>query len=152
MSTNDSFNFIRELAQRVSDREMDLVKMCCCYLEHEDRVEEVQKHFLYPDVKKHLKIKKDENAPKKAKSCYLLYSNFIRKEVTEANPTLKMHEISKKLAERWNALSEEEKKKWQVDADADKERYQKESDAYKKTLSEKNGSLNGVGSSNSSSN
>lgn len=151
MSTIDSYNFIREIAQRVSDREMDLVKNVCSYLDKEEMTDEVQKHFLYTNVKKNLKAMKDENAPKKARSCYLLYSNSIRKEVTEANPSLKMHEMSKKLAERWNALTEEDKKEWTTLAEEDKERYQKEFDAYKKTLSEKNGSLNGVGSSNSSS-
>ena len=112
---------------------------------------DAQQHFIYSDlVKKCLKTKKDENAPKKPRSSYIMYCNSIRKEVTETHPTLKMHEISKKLSERWNGITDEVKKKFQEDAEKDRERYKTEHDVYKDKLCEQNGSLTGIGSSNSS--
>ena len=101
-------------------------------------------------VKKCLKVKKDENAPKRHRSSYILFCNSIRKEVTDKNPDLKMPDISKKLGERWGSATDEVKEEFQNLADKDRERYQTEFEEYKKSLSEQNGSLMGVGSSNSS--
>ena len=151
MSTNDCYNNVRTVSELLIQRELELVRHVCHYLDCADKEEEVQNHFVYKDlVKKCLKAKKDVNAPKKPRSSYIMFCNSIRKEVTEKNPTLKMHEISKKLAERWSDATEEVKNEFQSLAEKDKERYQTELEDYKKKLSEQNGSLTGVGSSNSS--
>lgn len=150
MSTTDSYNHFRDIAQIVKDREMTLLKQACCFLGHPDMVEEVQKHFVYQDTKKHLKPMKDANAPKKAKTSYLLFCNSIREEVMKANPNLDMGQVSKILGARWKSATEEVKEQFKADAEKDKERYRVEIEAYTKKLHEQNGSLTGVGSSNSS--
>lgn len=150
MSTTDSYNYIRALAQSATDRELDIIKQTCCFLGHADMVEEVQNHFVYKDTKKNLKAMKDENAPKKARSSYLLFSNSIREEVMKANPNLDMGQVSKILGARWKSATEEVKEQFKADAEKDKERYRVEIEAYTKKLHEQNGSLTGVGSSNSS--
>ena len=150
MSTTDSYNYVRMLAQMTTDRELELVKHVCCFLGHEDKVDAVQSHFVYRDTKKNLKAMKDDNAPKKPRSSYLLFSNSIRDEVRHENPKLDMGEISKILGSRWNSASDEIKEEFKVLAEKDKQRYKEEHEAYTKKLHEQNGSLNGVGSSNSS--
>jgi len=152
MSTTDSYNHIRHLAQLMTERELEFAKQVCCYLGQEDRIEEVQNHFVYKDTKKNLKAMKDENAPKKARSSYLLFSNSIRDEVRKENPKLDMGQVSKILGARWNSASDEVKEEFKLLAEKDKERYRVEHEAYTKKLHEQNGSLNGVGSSNSSTN
>ena len=153
MSTNDCYNFHRMASQMLIDRELELVKQVCSFKDMNPNAttEEVQEHFIYKDlVKKCLKAKKDVNAPKNARSSYILFCNSIRKEVTEQFPNLKMHEISQKLSCQWNDAKEEVKEEFKILAEKDKERYKTEMDAYNKKLHEQNGSLSGVGSSNSS--
>ena len=150
MSTTDSYNYIRALAQTATNRELELIKQTCCYLGHPDMVDDAQNHFVYKDTKKHLKAMKDENAPKKAKSSYLLFSNSIRDEVMKEHPNLDMGQVSKILGARWKSTTEEVKDQFKADAEKDKERYRVEIEAYTKKLHEQNGSLTGIGSSNSS--
>jgi hypothetical protein len=62
-----------------------------------------------PDSKKR---KKDPNAPKGASTAYILYSvdEGVNAKLKEANPDMKMCDISKLKGVQWKALSEEEKK------------------------------------------
>ena len=152
MSTADSYNFARQQALMIADRELELVKHCCCYLGHSDRVEELQAHYVYRDASKHLKAMKDENAPKRARSSYMLFSNHIRAEVMKENPTLEMGQVSKILGTRWHDATDTVKEEFRQLAEQDKERYTKEMDIYTKKLHEQSGGLSGVGSSNSSAN
>ena len=150
MSTNDCYNYHRSLVQMSIDRESELVRQVCYYLDCPDKVDDVLKHFIYTDlVKKCLKAKKDENAPKKPRSSYIMFTNSIREEVTKSFPSLKMQDMSKKLSERWHDASEEVKEEFKQLAEKDRERYQIELEAYNKKLHEQDGSLTGVGSSNS---
>lgn len=50
------------------------------------------------------KAKKDPNAPKRALSSYMLFANDVRKEITTAEPTLSMVDVSKRIGERWKRL------------------------------------------------
>ena len=52
--------------------------------------------------------KKDPNAPKKAMTSYLAYSNEQRPLIKQEQPSLSMTEISKVIGQRWKALSSEE--------------------------------------------
>jgi CRISPR/Cas system-associated protein Csm6 len=150
MSTIPHYDYIRRCAQMSIDRDLDLIKHVCNFLDCPARVEEVQAYFLDREVvKRCLKPKKDVHAPKKPRSSYILYSNSIRKEVTEEFPDLKMHEVSQKFGVRWGSASDELKNEFKVLAEKDKERYLAELEKYTKTLHEQDGSLNGVGASNS---
>lgn len=82
--------------------------------------------------------KKDPNAPKKALSAFILFSNAKRAEVTAelkaANPDMKgVAEVGKKLGEMWKALSDAEKEPFNKMAADDKERYAKAMEDYKLT-------------------
>jgi hypothetical protein len=151
MSTLPHYDFIRLCAQMSTGRDLDLIKQVCNYLDCQARVEEVQKHFIDKDlVKRCLKPKKDVNAPKKAKSSYMLYTDSIRKEVSDEFPDLKMTQLATKFGVRWASASDELKAEFKVLSEKDKERYQTEHEKYTKTLHEQDGSLSGVGASNSS--
>jgi len=152
MSILPSYDFIRQQALMMTERERELVKNCCCYLGHSDKVEEVQAHYVYMDVGKNLKATKDNNAPKRARSSYMLFSNDIRAEVMKENPKLEMGQVSKILGLRWKSVTDTVKEEYTQRADVDKERYTKEMDVYTKKLHEQSGGLSGVGSSNSSAN
>ena len=91
-----------------------------------------------PKKGKKAKAKKDPNAPKKALSAFILFSNAKRAEVTAelkaANPDMKgVAEVGKKLGEMWKALSDAEKEPFNKMAAGDKERYAKAMEDYKLT-------------------
>ena len=79
---------------------------------------------------------KDSNAPKRALSAFLFFSNAKRAEVTAelkaANPDLKgVTDVAKRLGEMWRELSDADKEPFNAQAVADKARYDKEMKAYK---------------------
>jgi len=73
---------------------------------------------------------KDENAPKRPKSGYLFFAEKKRPEIKEAQPDLKMTEVSKVIGELWKEVTPESKAKYVKKADKDKERYQEELKDY----------------------
>lgn len=150
MSTNKHYNHIREIDERLTDFHLSLVKQVCHFLEKPDMVEAAQEHFIYKDlVKKCLKPKKDVNAPKKPLTSYMLFCQSIREEVTAKHPTLKMQELSKKLSERWASANEDVKADFAKQAEQEKEAYSKKFEEYTKKLTQQDGSLTGIGSTNS---
>jgi len=76
------------------------------------------------------KRRKDPNAPKRAMSGFMFYSNAIREQVKEEMPHLKFTEISKEIGARWQQLSERKKKPFHRQALQDKERYEQEKATY----------------------
>lgn len=54
--------------------------------------------------------KKDPDAPKRNKSAYMFFCDDKRAEVKKEFPDLKMTDVSKKLAEKWKALTDSDKK------------------------------------------
>jgi len=151
MSTIDFYNHVRNNAQHEINYILELIEQVLHFAEKPELVPAAQEHFVYKDlVKKCLKPKKDEHAPKKPLSSYMLFCQDIRAEVTEQNATLKMSELSKKLAERWASAKAEVKEEFQKLAEEQKEVYAKALGDYKKDLHAQKGSMSGVGSANAS--
>jgi HMG (high mobility group) box len=75
---------------------------------------------------------KDKDAPKRGLTSYMFYSNEVRDKVRSEFPELKMTEVSKKISEMWNELSDAKKAKYVDMAANDKARYERENAAYKK--------------------
>ena len=152
MSTLASYNYVRTQAQHAVDHETDLVRKVCHFhgIKDKETIEKTVEHFVDTALlKRCLKPKKDLAAPKRCLSSYMLFSAAVRDEVTKANPGLKMGDMSKKIGERWASADEATKEQFRKKADDDKERYQKEKHAYQQKLHEQDGSLVGVGASNS---
>jgi len=84
-------------------------------------------------IKKQRK-KKDANAPKKAKSAYLFYSEEQRALLKEdTSKTIAPTALMAELGARWKLLDVEGRKPFEERALVDKDRYKQEMDAYKLT-------------------
>ncbi|KAL1538664.1 FACT complex subunit ssrp1 [Salvia divinorum] len=81
--------------------------------------------------KKKPKKKKDPNAPKKAMSSFMFFSQAEREDVKKTNPGIAFTEVGKVLGERWNKMTAEEKAPYEAKARADKKRYGDEISGYK---------------------
>lgn len=81
-----------------------------------------------PKVKK-TKKDRDENAPKRATTAFMLWLNESRETIKKDNPGISFTEIAKKGGELWQALKD--KSEWEEKAGKEKERYAKEMEEYK---------------------
>lgn len=75
------------------------------------------------------KKNKDDNAPKRASTAFMLWLNETRDQIKRENPNLKVTEIAKKGGEMWRELKD--KSEWEEKAAKDKERYTNEMKNYK---------------------
>ncbi|KAE9556134.1 hypothetical protein FO519_000622 [Halicephalobus sp. NKZ332] len=78
--------------------------------------------------KKKTKKEKDPNAPKRARSAYMLWLAESRSRLTK--PGMSVTDVTKAAGVEWGKLSD--KSKWEKQAAEDKKRYEKEIAAYKK--------------------
>ena len=112
-----------------------LVRMVAVELGQPDKVPELLGKFLGEKMK--VKAQKNPNAPTRAKSSYMFYSEEHREKVTNSlkkkNPNYKgslMGLVSKELGAKWKKLKPEQKKKYEALAQKDKERYQQEMEEF----------------------
>ncbi|KAG8384731.1 hypothetical protein BUALT_Bualt04G0148700 [Buddleja alternifolia] len=81
--------------------------------------------------KKKKKKKKDPNAPKRAISAFMFFSQSERENLKKTNPGISFTEVGKVLGERWNKMTAEEKAPYEAKARVDKKRYTDEISGYK---------------------
>ncbi|CAL4902629.1 unnamed protein product [Urochloa decumbens] len=81
--------------------------------------------------KKKAKRKKDPNAPKRAIVPFMYFSKAERANIKNCNPELTTTEIAKKLGERWQKMTAEERQPYVEQSRVDKQRYEEESAAYR---------------------
>ncbi|CAH0488945.1 hypothetical protein KXD40_005931 [Peronospora effusa] len=74
--------------------------------------------------------KKDKNAPKRALSAFMFFSNDIRDTVKKEMPELQFLEISSEIGRRWKKITDEERRPYDELAAADKRRYLEEKEDY----------------------
>lgn len=85
---------------------------------------------MFPFQSKSKKKKsKDDNAPKRASTAFMLWLNETRDQIKRENPGIKVTEIAKKGGEMWRELKD--KSEWEEKAAKDKERYTNEMKSYK---------------------
>ncbi|XP_037090388.1 high mobility group protein 20A-like [Pollicipes pollicipes] len=82
--------------------------------------------------KRTLKIK-DVNAPKLPMSGYMLFLNDHREQVRAANPGATFSDMTRLLANAWQAAPQEEKQQYMEAAQQQKERYSRELIKYQQT-------------------
>ncbi|CAL5205895.1 unnamed protein product [Lathyrus oleraceus] len=82
-------------------------------------------------VKKKQKKKKDPNAPKRALSGFMFFSQMERENLKKTNPGISFTDVGRVLGEKWKNLSAEEKEPYEAKAQADKKRYKDEISGYK---------------------
>ncbi|KAJ7619508.1 high mobility group box domain-containing protein [Roridomyces roridus] len=76
------------------------------------------------------KGKKDPNAPKRALSAYMFFSQDWRERIKTENPEAGFGEVGKLLGAKWKELDDEEKKPYVEQAAKDKTRAEDEKLAY----------------------
>ncbi|KAJ7145811.1 high mobility group box domain-containing protein [Mycena epipterygia] len=76
------------------------------------------------------KAKKDPNAPKRALSAYMFFSQDWRERIKTENPDAGFGEVGKLLGAKWKELDDEEKKPYVDQAAKDKTRAEDEKVAY----------------------
>jgi structure-specific recognition protein 1 len=76
---------------------------------------------------------RDPNAPKRAMTGYIVYSTERRSSAKSEYPTLKPRELTVKMAEEWNAMSDAQKAPFNEKSNVDKARYKSQKDSYKKS-------------------
>ncbi|KAG5527441.1 hypothetical protein RHGRI_028362 [Rhododendron griersonianum] len=81
--------------------------------------------------KKKQKKKKDPNAPKKAMSGFMFFSQSERENIKKTNPGIAFTDIGRVLGERWKKMTAEEKEPYEAKARADKKRYADQVSGYK---------------------
>ncbi|GKY96421.1 hypothetical protein MPSEU_000601600 [Mayamaea pseudoterrestris] len=102
-----------------------------------ERYKEAMKDYTQPDDSdsspakgKKGKRKKDPNAPKKATTSFLAFSNEIRPKVKADYPDASFGELGKKIGEMFRNLTSEEKEKYEQIAQKDKQRYKRQMDDF----------------------
>eukprot|EP00897_Mesotaenium_endlicherianum_P006283 jgi/Mesen1/5683/ME000288S04896 len=81
--------------------------------------------------KKQARKKKDPNAPKRALSGFMYFSQAEREVLKQENPSMAFGDIGKAIGERWKAMSGEQKAPYENKAKADKARYAEQMAGYK---------------------
>ncbi|KAF9529052.1 HMG-box [Crepidotus variabilis] len=74
--------------------------------------------------------KKDPNAPKRALSAYMFFSQDWRERIKTENPDAGFGEVGKLLGAKWKEMGDEDKKPYVEQAAKDKERAEEEKAAY----------------------
>jgi hypothetical protein len=110
-------------------------------MEEDDDVEDIISSFvakLKPAkaTARKTKAKKDPNAPKRGSSGYIFYGKKRRPEIKAEDPTMAFGDITKMIAEEWNALPDKKKKPYLDMAAKDKIRYEKEKKEYESGASD----------------
>ncbi|EOA23621.1 hypothetical protein CARUB_v10016819mg [Capsella rubella] len=81
--------------------------------------------------KKKQKKKKDPNAPKRAMSGFMFFSQMERDNIKKEHPGIAFGEVGKVLGDKWRQMSAEEKEPYEAKAQVDKQRYKDEISDYK---------------------
>ncbi|RWR73504.1 Structure-specific recognition protein [Cinnamomum micranthum f. kanehirae] len=81
--------------------------------------------------KRKQKKKKDPNAPKRAMSGFMFFSQAERENVKKGSPGLSFTDIGRALGERWKKMSAEEKEPYEAMGRADQKRYKEAMAGYK---------------------
>ncbi|XP_024182651.1 FACT complex subunit SSRP1 isoform X2 [Rosa chinensis] len=83
--------------------------------------------------KKKQKKKKDPNAPKRAMSGFMFFSQMERENVKKDNPGIAFTDVGRVLGDKWKKMSAEEKEPYEAKARQDKLRYKDEISGYNKS-------------------
>ena len=106
---------------------LNIIRNICLEFKQPEKIKEFQEKYL---DKPKIKVKKDPNKPKKAKTSYMFYCDQLRKDLKDELAEIKITEQSKKFAALWNNLKDNEKEPFILLAENDKSRYEDEMNEY----------------------
>tara|TARA_B100001094_G_C17932421_1_gene671415 strand:+ start:159 stop:539 length:381 start_codon:yes stop_codon:yes gene_type:complete len=122
-------NSMVDMMKNMHETYSGLIKKVCQELGQEEKTEEMIEKLL--DTKLHkIKKLKDPNAPKKAKSAFMLFCDKYRPILQKENPGEKMGGIAKLLGQKWKVISDEEKETFMNLNEDEKQRFKNEMEDY----------------------
>jgi hypothetical protein len=83
------------------------------------------------------KKKKDPNAPKRALSAFMLFSQEKRNQIKTDNPEATFGQIGKLLGDAWKSASDDDKAPFLAKAEKEKEKYVEAMKKYKSAAASK---------------
>jgi hypothetical protein len=116
-------NFIDKLNEFISDYVNDW---------NSDKIQRRFKNIVEENIPKIKNKLKDPNAPKRAKTSYIIFTCENREKMKKKYPQLSMIEINKKLSALWRNLSDDKKNSYKEKSEIDKQRYNEELSKYEK--------------------
>ena len=109
-----------------------LLTSVCIDLGQVDKIDEMAEKYLGAKLK--IKVLKDPNRPKRAKTAYLCFCNDKRPaliaKMRAKKEKINVGNIQKKLGKIWGTMTDEDKKPYVKQSNADKERYKEEMEEY----------------------
>ncbi|KAF8390255.1 hypothetical protein HHK36_024780 [Tetracentron sinense] len=111
-------------AKKEAKKEASTSKVSSAKRKSKDGEEDVSK-------KRKQKKKKDPNAPKRAMSGFMFFSNSERENLRKSNPGIAFSDMGRALGEKWKKMSAEEKQPYEAKARADQKRYKDAMADYK---------------------
>ena len=113
-----------------------VIRRVCIELGHVDKTNSLLEKLLGDKMK--MKVQKDPNKPKRAKTAFLHFCDAKReglmKKYRKDNKKVNVGELAKKMGELWRKLSEKEKEKYVGMAQKGKEEYLKKLAEYNESL------------------
>lgn len=109
------------------------------------------KEFTIDDIKgmdtfmksKKVKKVKNPNAPKRALSAWIIFTNEQRHKFKSENPNSSTTELTTLMSQEWRNMTDEDKKKYEDLAEVDKQRYMKEKEEYESNSDSENSENSG---------
>jgi high mobility group protein B2 len=83
------------------------------------------------------RAKKHPDAPKRASSAFLFYSQVMRSRIKSENPDMKNTDISKQLGEAWSKATESQKAPFVEKEREDRARYKREMEEWNQTKADR---------------
>lgn len=137
MAHYEYYSAMRNILETSRSFNIGLIERVCTDLGAPERTEEFIAKYIDDSIR--IKKFKDKNAPKKAKSGYMIYCEKHREEVKKNLPKDLPKEkvfatVIKTMAGNWNKLDDIKKQEYTNLAEDDKLRYAKELDEYQSEL------------------
>lgn len=126
------YNHVRDIVDILYESHVSIIEKVCLELNQSDKKDYLVKKLLDETIK--LKPKKDLDAPKKAKTNFMLFADDYRTSVVDKNKDLKLAQVSKELGKIWQNLSEDERNIYNSKAQSEKDRYELEMEEYNNKL------------------
>ena len=139
MAHVEYYNSIVGINSMMYDSHKLLLEKVTMELGQYEKFDELCEKFL--DQPK-LKAKKDLNAPRKAKSAFMLFCDVHREKIMDEvkkqnikdKTKFNLGHVQKKLGNMWNSIESENLQKFNDLSEKDKERYQEEYEKYQETI------------------
>lgn len=139
MAHNDYYNFVVGLNDMTYESHKSLIEKITLELGCHDKLDYLCDKFLNQPK---LKCKVDVNAPKKAKSGFILFCEEkrpniiekVKKENIKNKEKFNLGIVQKELGQLWTSLAEEKKQEYSELAEKDKERYLNEFEEYQEKI------------------